>query len=245
MLSSARPGRGVEDWPRWPRSCSGRRSPRRTSTASGALARGGAGELDVADATSASDLLAVGELGLPQRTPARAFGTVARAGSFTRRLGSDAQFCCSKRRGGSSRSTASSRARLSRRSRRRCSPVVSAPARTNARWPKPPPRRDGPNPDAADLLLDGSGAVHRGHAPGVTPLSRALHASRNPTERRRRALAVAGLRFAQDSGTTSSGSRRGAGERVAATPRARPAGQCAQPPPRAPRLFRGLRRREV
>ena len=85
-----------------------------------------------------------------RRAPARAAGAVARARSRSPAgAGATRRRCCSRRPGGSIPWTPSWPARpTSRRSRRRCSPGASAPARMSARWPRPRARRTGCRPRA-------------------------------------------------------------------------------------------------
>ena len=91
--------------------------------------------------------------------------------------------CCSMPPGASNRSTPRWLARrISRRWRRRCSPVASATDRTSARLPRPLRlrRRHQQPPRAIDLLLDGLATrFTEGYAAGLPPLRKALDAFRD------------------------------------------------------------------
>ena len=184
-------------------------------------------KLDVADPGAAEELVSAARLGpLDELQRAR----VERLGAqivFARGAGATRRRCCSRRPGGSIPWMARWPARpTSRRSRRRCSPGGSAPARTRARWPRRRAHRAGrERRAAADALLDA--LVTRfteGYAASVAPLSGALRAFRDVDgdgEQRRwlwlacrlsqdlwddelwHVLATRGVRVARDTGALS------------------------------------------
>ena len=141
-------------------------------------------KLDVADAASASDLLAAAELGpVDELQRARLERLRAQIAFASRARARRAAAAARRRPGGSIPWTPRWPGRpTSRRSRRRCSPGGSAPARMSARWPRRRGVEPGARPaGAADLLLDA--LVTRfteGYAASVAPLSRALRAFDEP-----------------------------------------------------------------
>ena len=140
---------------------------------------------------------------------ARGWSGWARRSRSRAGAGATRRRCCSRRPGGSIPWTPRWPARpTSRRSRRRCSPDASAPARMSARSPRLRARVDTAQAEArVDLLLDA--LVTRfteGYAASVAPLSRALRAFGEPTAAGRTGAGCgwpAGSR--RISGTTSSG----------------------------------------
>ena len=157
--------------------------------------------------------------------------------------------CCSRRPGGSIPWTPRWPARpTSRRSRRRCSPGASAPARMSARSPRPRARR-------AAAQAAGRGrpaprrprdAVHRGlRGVGRAALAGAARVRRARRRRSGPALAVAGLppragSLGRRALARACDPRRAPGAR---NRRAPPAPERAQLPRRAQRPFRGVRHR--
>ena len=141
-------------------------------------------KLDVADAASASELLAAAELGPVDELQRARLERLGAEIAFASRRGRDAPpLLLEAARRLDPLDAASWPARpTSRRSRRRCSPGASAPARTSVRWPRPRARRPGcESPGAAEALLDA--LVTRfteGYAASVAPLSQALRAFGEP-----------------------------------------------------------------
>ena len=169
-------------------------------------------KLDVADPAAAVRAARGGQARPARRAPARAAGAaVARRSCSPAGAGAMRRRCCSRRPGGSSPWTPRWPARpISRRSRRRCSPGASAPARMSARWPRPRARRAGAGRGRGRRApRRPRDAVHRGLR-GVASRRSRRRCARSPTPTAaERTGAGCGWRAASRriSGTTSSGTR--------------------------------------